>query len=431
MFDPNPMTRSDVNPTSPWVIWIENACRVTFAAFIVLSAFSIAFSQMALGLAVLTGLALWIVKRPRLSPPAQSVLLAAGLFVVWLVVASLAGDRPWESLGAIREEWLFLIIPLGLLLARDTKTQQRLVLLLSATLFMLGAYGILQHFTGLYLFKEGGLHHAGVEVRISGGFSHPLTFGNYLVSATLFVSAYAAAMFRQWSGWRRWLPLAAAVCGLVTVALCNSRGPMLSAGVGLIALGLVSRKFVYALMAIAVTALVFAVVSPSVISVFTHRMERDFNATQPASRLFIWQTAARIAMSSPLTGVGPANFGRAYGHHLPPDFEGVSDQGHAHNDFLHIAAVAGLPGLIFFTFLWVVVVRQLWRGWRNHYLSPPSRALALAALIGSVTFLATSMTEATFTDEEVRQLLMLIWALGLSAWNVPARAGGQSSSETA
>jgi len=402
---------------------------LAFGAFIVFSAFSIALSQITLGLAMVTGLALWAVRRPRLSLPARKVLSAAALFVVWMVIASLLGDRPWESLGAIREEWLFLIIPLGLLLMDSPASTRRFVTILAATVLLIGLYGITQHFTGLYIFKNHGLHSAADEVRVSGGFSHPLTYGNYLATATLFICGYAATTFRHPGSRLPWLPLAAGICGLIAVALCNSRGPMLSAAIGLVALGLLSRKILYGFAAVGVTASIFVLVSPSVVPEFTKRVERDLNATQPASRLFIWKTAAGVALSSPLSGVGPANFGREYVKHLPPEFSGKSKQGHAHNDFLHIAAIAGMPGLLLFITLFGVVIRQLWRAWRNSSLSPPDRALAIAALVGTITFLATSMTEASFTDEEVRQLLMLIWAIGLSAWTSAEKGPAQPASE--
>ena len=60
------------------------------------------------------------------------------------------------------------------------------------------------------------------------------------------------------------------------------------------------------------------------------------------------------------------------------------------------------------------------------------RRLSLAAFIGSVMFFLTSLIEATFADEEVRQLLMLIWAVGLGIWYkrqyMGADDGGQLSS---
>lgn len=423
-----PATKSNHLPLPSAVRILEYVCQVVFGLFILLSAFSIAFSQVALGLAMVAGLVLWIIKRPPLSRAARLVLVTAGLYTAWMVLAAVMGERPWESLGAIREDWLFLIIPLGLLLMAEERPTRRLATVLTVALLLMGLYGIIQHFTGLYLFKSGNLHTAGDEFRISGGFSHPLTYGNYLATATLFVCAYGVAIFRTAPPWRRWLTVAAGVCGLVTVALCNSRGPMLSTAVGLIVLGSFSRRFIYGLVVVILTGLVFALVSPQVAEVFTSRVERDLNVEQPNSRLFIWNTALKVVWSSPLTGVGAANFGRTYVKHLPPEMGAEHEQGHAHNDFLHTAAIAGLPGLAFFGALWVVVIRQFWRSWRDCSLSPPARALILAALMGTVTFLSTSMTEATFTDEEVRQLLMLLWAFGLSAlvWG-----SAQSSSHNA
>jgi len=338
----NPITANQRPPLSPALRVLEQVCQVIFALFILLSAFSIAFSQIALGLVLTGGLAFWIVKRPPLSRSARMVLVAAGLYMAWMVLATVAGERPWDSLGAIREDWLFLIIPVGLLVMTEERSANRTVTVLAVALFLMGLYGIIQHFTGLYLFKNETLHTAGGQFRISGGFSHPLTYGNYLATATLFVCAYGIATFRTAPPWRRRLAVTAGVCGLATVALCNSRGPMLSAAVGLIALGLFSRRFVYGLLAVALIALMFAFVSPQVAEVFTRRLERDLNIDEPNSRLFIWNTTLKVIRSAPLTGVGPANFGRAYVKQLPAEMESKHEQGHAHNDFLHTAAIAGL-----------------------------------------------------------------------------------------
>jgi hypothetical protein len=53
--------------------------------------------------------------------------------------------------------------------------------------------------------------------------------------------------------------------------------------------------------------------------------------------------------------------------------------------------------------------------------------MATASLLGSAAFAVTSLFEATFADEEVRQLLMFVWALGLASvyQERPERPPGQ------
>ena len=87
---------------------------------------------------------------------------------------------------------------------------------------------------------------------------------------------------------------------------------------------------------------------------------------------------------------------------------------HSHNDLIDMAAVAGLPGMIFFISIWAAVFLNLWRGVKNSSRSQYGYILPMAAILASVTFLVSGLPEATFADEEVRQLLMLIWGIGLS-----------------
>ncbi|MCH7689568.1 MAG: hypothetical protein IIA17_00810, partial [candidate division Zixibacteria bacterium] len=49
----------------------------------------------------------------------------------------------------------------------------------------------------------------------------------------------------------------------------------------------------------------------------------------------------------------------------------------------------------------------------NSQISRSKRIFCAAAAVGSIAFFMTSLTEATFSDEEVRQLLMFVWAAGL------------------
>ena len=79
------------------------------------------------------------------------------------------------------------------------------------------------------------------------------------------------------------------------------------------------------------------------------------------------------------------------------------------------AAIAGIPGLLLYLGVWCSVILCFWRGYS--IANPPHyRGLCLAAFLASLVFMVSSLTEATFADEEVRQLAMFVWAAGLSVW---------------
>ena len=69
-----------------------------------------------------------------------------------------------------------------------------------------------------------------------------------------------------------------------------------------------------------------------------------------------------------------------------------------------------------FLCLWIAVLRLLWLGRRLVVENPEQRGIPAAAIAASLTFLVASLSEATFADEEVRAILMLVWAVGLAVW---------------
>lgn len=136
-------------------------------------------------------------------------------------------------------------------------------------------------------------------------------------------------------------------------------------------------------------------------------------------RLYIWNQSWQITLNDPITGVGPGNFVPAYSAHLPDDAAPYHYMGHAHNDYLNLSAQTGIPGLLLYLTVWGVIIARLWRRSRDDSAPAENRALANAALLASLVFCTASMTEAAFADEELRQLITALWALGLSEGGHP------------
>jgi O-antigen ligase len=375
------------------------AIAVCFALFLFSSAFSIAAAQIALGLCL--ALSLW----PSLEPwraTAQGlrlVYLAWGGHLGWLIISSLVNDNPLRSLSAIREEWLIVILPLGVYLHGRADWSRRLVVVLACGLLLASVHGVIQHFTG-WTWSAAQPHH------------HPLTYGYYVVTATVFMLTYLALSYRSLGRWSRLLLIAATVGGLAASALCNSRGPLLALAIGLVAAGCLLGKWRWVVSVLVALGLLMVAVAPEYPRVFVQRVQNDLALANPDGRLFIWTNALRIAEDSPVFGCGPGNFGEAYAEQNI-SAANIRGQSHAHNDFLNQAATGGVPGLALYLLFWIVVVARLWRT-RSRGGSAEATALASGALVASAAFLTGSMTEAAIADEELRQILFALWAAGLS-----------------
>ena len=394
---------------------LRRLLTVTFLLFVFTSTFSIALSQFLLGVSVLLGIA--IVVRERALPftvGMRPIWAAIALYVTWLIAVCLYHDDPLRGLDHIREDWLFLLMPLGLVALQAAKTRERMVQVLSAGLILISVASLLMYVTGYqYSWHEGITPLSEGNPRVRGNFTHALTFGNYTAIGGAFVLAW---VLRGWDRIKRvtgMLGLAAAFFGLVAVLLCGSRGPVFAfaAGVVVLLFSMAGRRRKW-LIGLTATLLIIGLAVPTVRSRFGKELGWHFNSEWPGGRLYVWGRSLEIIAANPFTGVGPGNFSEAYKQVLPDNITKRYWYGHAHNDFLQAAARSGILGLFLFANLWVAMARG-YRIVRKRAGPSGVGPEMAAAVIGSIVFFVASMTEATFADEEVRVVLMLIWSVGL------------------
>ncbi len=394
---------------------------ILFAVFVVGSTFSIALAQTALGGALL--LFLIVSVATKYSPVAGQLrwfYYSVGLFLAWLIIAASVGQQPGRALAMLREEWLWSAVPIGILLLQNGRYRERLITAFAVAIAVVSIYGVIQHLTGLDLLHDSSLAPAeGYGWRVRGNFGGRLTFGNYYGTAAMFLLGYGLVQGEKWSRNRRTLIVAAAVLAMIVATLSYSRGVAIGLAATLLLAGLLlGRKHFLALLSVVVVAvIIISLTMPGLAGRFGQVATRDIDTQYAGGRVFIWTNSLKIVAENPIFGVGTGNFQDAYAARLDPDVPAFRAHTHAHNDLLNIAATSGLPAAVFYGLIWLVVVRLSWQGWRQRLTEfAGSGSYFLAALLGSALFWVASMTEATFADEEVRQLLMFVWAIGLAPW---------------
>ena len=396
-----------------------------YALFAFGSTFSIALAQMALGVALTLFIAVILARRYNpFSSSLRWFYLFVAAYILWMVLSALFGASPSRSLWILKEDWLFCIVPIGVFLFSASRYRERLVLVFAAGVALVSLYGILQHFTGVHWFKDYPCVPADdFGYRVRGNFSHRLTFGNYYGTAAAFLLGYGTLRAHQLARSQRVFFVVTGVLASIVTILSYSRGVIAGLGVALVLLGLLlsRRHLVLILAVLLVTGATVAIVKPGLVGRYSGTASRDFDADYEGGRLFIWKNSWEIVKNHPVLGVGAGNFETEYASMLRPDVLGFRKHVHAHNDFFNVAATHGVPCLALFGGLWISVLGYFFVGWRRRRAFTGEGRFFLAALLGSVVFLFTSLTEATFADEEVRQMLMFIWAAGLWPWDAVSR----------
>lgn len=393
---------------------LNNAVFFFFALFAFSSSFSIALSQASFGISLLLFIILAVAT--RYNPFACRLLCiysVIGLYLVWMIVSTLVND---SSLWNLKEEWLFSIIPVGLFLFKQQKFRRIIVVSLALGVILASTYGVIQHYTGVNWFKEylPTPAHDGTFYAL-GGFHHNLTYGNYLAVAAMFVISLGILKKTRPLSSFNWLVHSAGIMGFMGTILSYSRMAVATLPFGFFALmWLKGRRWVLTSSALLIVTVLLTFLLVDTLA-FKYRLalEEDLAGPRQTSRLFIWKISVAIIKDHPLFGVGQGNFEKVYMRYLDPTKNETRTRPHAHNDFLNYAAIAGIPGALIFISLWILVFYRLHQIWHDSEAGTDMKIFAGAAAIGGLAFLLTSLTEATFADEEVRQLLMVVWAAGL------------------
>jgi O-antigen ligase len=128
-----------------------------------------------------------------------------------------------------------------------------------------------------------------------------------------------------------------------------------------------------------------------------------------APRVEIYRTNLDIIHDHPVLGLG---FGRYQSAAKPyyAKHPGADRHSHAHNNYLHVAAEAGLLGLAAFALLYCTA---LWVGWGAIEQAPDRAtwATAAGAWAGIIGFSIGGLTQYTFGDSEVAIAMWVAMAL--------------------
>lgn len=393
---------------------------VTFGLFIFTSTFSIAISQMTLGVAS----AVFLVRCARgaikpLFGELRAFYVTVAIWISWLMFTCLLGDTPIRSLVLSREEWLFVAMLIATHLCADRRIGIWLIAALAAGVVVVSIYGLIQYFTGVNWFTRHTVYPAPrYGYRVLGMFTHYLTFGNFFAVTACVLTAFTIGYRRRLSG--RWMALfvAASALAVVTTLLTFSRGPIAAMLVTLVLMLLVLGRRYWRISLTVLVVIVAVLISiPGMANRYVGEFGTEWEGEYEGSRMFIWRNSVSVIAENPIVGVGMGNFGKHYAMRLRPDIDESRKLTHAHNDFLNVSAIAGIPGAFVFAVMWATAIVFFWRGYRQlRGAADGAEAWFFAALAGSICFLGTSMYEATWVDEEVRQLLMVVWGIGFSGW---------------
>jgi len=382
---------------------------VGLSGYALFASVSIAASQLLFGLALagFIGYLITLQNRSGIVFPPAPVLLVVVLYVGYYLISMILNGT---DVLMIREEWLFLMMVVGAVIFRDIKNLTRVLDFFVAGVIIMGGYGIWQHFVGVDLYHRVLLDRMVFGYRAIGNFSTYLTFSGFFAIASIFLVPVG---FSATTRTRKLVYLLASQIGLTCILFNYSRSTIVALIIGAIALVLMigARYRRWVSLVLLLTLAVGIVVSPDFLNRFKDMGSTEFSIEYANSRFAIWETTLSMIKEEPVFGIGPGNYYDKYIEYRKN--RTGRNLSHAHNDFLNVAAIAGIPCALLFILLWFLVLMYLYKG----YVRCPDgfqRGLILGSFLASLVFVVMAQSEAFFADEEVRLLLMFFWGVGLA-----------------
>ncbi|HQR47151.1 MAG TPA: O-antigen ligase family protein, partial [Thermoanaerobaculia bacterium] len=362
-------------------------------AFLVLGAalsMAIAVANVCLGLS-LAALVAWRVRAARagedpLAPFRRGSAVQAPIaaFVAWTLLAIPFSTLPARSIGEVKGQLTFLLVPAAAALLRG-----------GADLRLLGALwrlaALYLSLRGLFEFLRSG---GGLEARLTAGLSVHMTYAGLLMLLVLVLLARAVSP--EEPGRSRLLDGGVAALGTLAIALSLTRNAYLGLAAGVLVLVLLRKpKIAFVLVPLGLAAYLAA---PAAVR------DRARSTFDPADetvrdRVAMWRAGRLMIRDHPLFGVGPGRIKEVYPDYRQPGF--VEPRvGHLHNNLVMTAAETGLPSAAFY--LWFVGAALL--GGVRRARAPgddPVRPFARATVAAFAGLFVAGMFEYNFGDVEI------------------------------
>ena len=344
-----------------------------------------------------------------------------GYAILTLLSVGVMLDQPNDQIAALRElKWVLYFFAFLYFFDRFwSDAWRRYILVLSSAVALTGLFALCQFIYGWEWPRPASvLAHWGHYFRVTGFFNQPQSFAGNLGMATFFLLGFTLTQFKRGSGVVEKPSvhlLMSTALGSLGVLLTLTRSAWLGgAVVAVLAFGRVKTSWG------AITLVVLLVLSGIGWysgSPFSDRLSSDVSGNKESIeiRQELWEANWRMFQDAPYLGFGPGqNLSRLEEYYQGAEVEyGVIDR--AHNNILeHLSGqggfVAGFYLIFSGYFLWAAYCLSVRQGADGFV-----RGIGAGSLLAQIYFHILGLVDSNFFDQEVKNLVVWVWALTAAA----------------
>jgi putative inorganic carbon (HCO3(-)) transporter len=250
---------------------------------------------------------------------------------------------------------------------------------------------------------------------------HKNVLAGYLVILLPIGVASLLFIWPKLSGIERVVYIISSFVMVVVLVLTQSRGAWIAFGATLGFLALLRWRWGWTIL-MAVIIIGFVGINSLGSSLAIDAVTSNDTAGGIEIRTEIWSRAIYMIQDFPFTGIGMGSFGEI-GDKLYPFLlsSPIGSIPHAHNLFLQVAVDLGIPGLIAWLAILLIVISLAWKIYRLGTGLRNSRTSALGAglLTSQVALIVHGLIDAvTWGMVRPAPIVWAIWGLAIAGWNV-------------
>lgn len=349
--------------------------------------------------------------------------------VLTLLSIAVMLDQAGDQIAALRElKWVLYLFAFLYFFDRFwSDTWERYAFVLSGAVALMGILAFCQFLYGWeWPRAESVLERWGAYFRVTGFFNTPQSFAGNLGMATLFLLGYTLSQLADLSritGRAQIHLLLSVGMGALGVVLTLTRSAWLGGAMTVVfAFSRVKKGWGALILLILLCITATGLYSESI---FNARLSSDVsvNGQSIEIRRELWNANWRMFQDFPYLGIGPGqNVKQLEAYYEAAEVEyRVIDRAHS-NTLEHLAGqgifVAGLYWAFSAYFLWAAYSLSVRDG-----VGSFARGIAAGSLFAQIYFHILGLVDSNFFDQEVKNVIVWIWALTAAVWSRNKKAG--------
>jgi len=240
------------------------------------------------------------------------------------------------------------------------------------------------------------------------GFTSSLAYGNFMAVLVLFLSIYI--IWSNFNKKKKFVFVLLDILFFIGLILSKTRGAWLGFIFAILVLGYTKGKKII-LTSLVILLVVFMLLPTQFANRFMSSFNLEYNLHTNRSnsvRIGLWNSAFNMFLDNPVNGVGYENFKDSYIRKYK--IEGIPAFSHSHNNILNFAAELGIFGLLSFSYLMILILKNL----IFYYINCKNinvKLFYLGSILLFVVYNIQGLTQYNFGDTEPLHLFFFVIAL--------------------